>query len=56
MEVRGQLHTPAASNQKKSLSTHWLEGWVSLRACLDVVESKVPAHAGNETPDIQPTA
>jgi hypothetical protein len=30
--MSGQLHTPAALPQEKSSRTHWIGGWVNLRA------------------------
>jgi len=35
MEVSGQLHTPG-----KASGTHWIGGWVGLRASLNAVTKK----------------
>jgi hypothetical protein len=38
MEVSGQLHGPAALPlEKEPPRTHWIGGWVGLRAGLDTV-------------------
>jgi hypothetical protein len=39
MEVSGQLHAPATSPPgESSPPTHWIRGWVGLRAGLDDVK------------------
>jgi hypothetical protein len=35
MEVSEQLHAPATLIPGKGVSTHWIEGWIGLRAGLD---------------------
>jgi hypothetical protein len=54
--VSGQRHAPTAlSPGERALDTHWIGGWVRLRAGLDVVEKrKNLAPAGNRTPAVQP--
>jgi hypothetical protein len=38
MEVSGQLHAPAALHPgERARDTHWIGGWVGLRAVLDAV-------------------
>jgi hypothetical protein len=42
---------------EKAPSTHWIEGWINLRACLDVMTKiKIPARTGNQTMIIHPAA
>jgi hypothetical protein len=37
--MSGQLHAPAAfTPEERALGTHWIEGWVDLRAGLDDLE------------------
>jgi hypothetical protein len=45
MEVKGQLHTPAALPPgKRAPDTHWIGGWVGPRAVLDAeVKRKIPS-------------
>jgi len=45
MEVIGQPHAPAALPPKeRAPGTHWIGGWVGLRAGVDVVvKRKIPA-------------
>ena len=38
MEMSGQHLTPAASCPGKNPGTHWVWGWVGLRASLDVTK------------------
>jgi hypothetical protein len=41
LEVSGQLHAPAAlSRGERAPGTHWIGGWVDLRAGLDDLEKK----------------
>jgi hypothetical protein len=40
MEVSGQLHTLATLPLRKDLVTHWIGGWVGLRAGLNVVTKR----------------
>jgi hypothetical protein len=51
MEVSGQLHAPVTL--WRSPGTHWIGGWVGLRADLDAVAKKIPASAGKRTPLVQ---
>jgi hypothetical protein len=57
MEVSGQLHNPP---KERAPATHWIGGWVDLRAVLDaVVKRKIrsPRRESNpRTPIIQPVA
>jgi len=59
MEVSGQLHNPAALRERAP-GTHCIGGCVDHRAGLEaVVKRKIPAPAGNQTPDhpiVQPVA
>jgi hypothetical protein len=59
MEVRGQLHPPAASPPgKEPLVPHWIGDWVGPRAVLDaVVKRKIPnsrRESNPRTPIVQP--
>jgi hypothetical protein len=61
MEVSGQLHAPAALPPKeRAPGTHWIGGWVCLRAVLDaVVKRKIPSprrESNPKTPIVQPAA
>jgi hypothetical protein len=41
MEVSGQLHAPAAlPPEKEPHGTHWIEGWVGPKTCLDDAERR----------------
>jgi hypothetical protein len=54
MEVKGQLHAPAALPQGEIVpGTHWIGGWVNLRAGLNAVEKNL-GPAGIRTPAVQP--
>jgi hypothetical protein len=55
MVVSGQLHTPSDLPPERGIGTHWMGGWVGLRAGLDaaVVKSKDPALSENRTPVVQ---
>jgi hypothetical protein len=59
MEVSGQIHADCFNPGERVPGTHWLGGWVGLRAGLDAVakrKKKISAHAGNRTPVVQPVA
>jgi hypothetical protein len=60
MEVSGQLHAPATLPPEKEPVTHWIGGWVGLRAVLDgVVKRKIPSprrESNPRTPIVQPVA
>jgi hypothetical protein len=61
MEVNGQLHPPAAlPPSERAPGTHWIGGWVGLRAVLDaVVMRKIvsPRRESNpRTPIVQPVS
>jgi hypothetical protein len=61
MEVSGQLHAPAAfTPRERAPGTHWIGGWMGLRAILDaVVKRKIPSshqESNPRTPIIQPIA
>jgi len=58
MEVSGQLHAPAALLPgKEPPGTHWIGGWLGLRAGLDaVVKRKYPSPYRDLTPIIHPVA
>jgi hypothetical protein len=45
MEVRGQLHALAAfTPRERAPGTHWIGGWMGLRAVVDtVVKRKIPS-------------
>jgi hypothetical protein len=53
MDVSGQLHPPAAlTSGKEPPGTHWIGGWVSSRAGLDMVSKrKIPSHRRESNPD-----
>jgi hypothetical protein len=57
MEASGQLHAPAALPLGKAPGTHWIGGWVGIRAVLDaVVKRKIssPRRESNpRTPIVQ---
>jgi hypothetical protein len=38
MELSAQLHAPAAIPGEITPGTHWIEGWVDLRAGMDYLE------------------
>jgi hypothetical protein len=40
MDVSGQLHAPAALHLGNSPGTHWVGGWVGLRAGLEAAEKR----------------
>jgi hypothetical protein len=40
MEVSGQLHALAALTPGRAPGTHWIGGWMGLKASLDVVGKK----------------
>jgi hypothetical protein len=61
MEVSGQLHVPAAlPPRERAPSTHWIGGWMGLRAVLNAaVKRKIPSHrreSNPRTPIVQPVA
>jgi len=39
IEVSGQLHAPATLPKRTSPSTHWIGGWVSHNAGLEVLRT-----------------
>jgi hypothetical protein len=52
MEVSDQLYSPAALPPgERTPGTHWIGGWVGLRAGLDVVEERKIFHCGESNPD-----
>jgi hypothetical protein len=61
MEVRGQLHAPAAlPPRERTPDTHLIGGWLALRAVLDmVVEREIPSPCQESNPRnliVQPIA
>jgi hypothetical protein len=40
MEMSSQLHAPTALIPGKDPGTHWIGGWMELRAGLDAVEKR----------------
>jgi hypothetical protein len=57
MEVVGQLHALAALPPGERASSHWIGGWVGLRAGVEVWRrEKSLAAYGNRTPAVQPVA
>jgi hypothetical protein len=51
MEVSGQLHARADLPPGKELGTHWIGGWVGLRAGLDAgMRRKIPAPYRDSNP------
>jgi hypothetical protein len=53
--MSGQRHAAAALYcQVKNPGTHWVEGWVGLRACLDTeARGEIFASAEDQTPVVQ---
>jgi hypothetical protein len=61
MEVGGQFHAPTAlPPMERAPATHWIGGWVGLRAVMDaVVKGKTPSprrESNPRTPIVQPRA
>jgi hypothetical protein len=59
MEVSCQLYAPAALPRDNNPDTHWMGGWVGLRAGPDAVvkrEYPITALAENWTLGVQPIA
>jgi hypothetical protein len=61
MKASGQLHAPAViTPRERAPGTHWIGGWVGLRAGLDtVVKRKIPSPRRESNPDhaiVQPLA
>jgi hypothetical protein len=52
LEASSQLHAPAALPRGKSRSTHWIGGWMVLRAGLEDVE-KILDPTGTRTPTLR---
>jgi hypothetical protein len=56
MEVSGHPHDPAALPAGRVLGTHWIGGWVGLRAGLDkMVKRKIPSPCRDSNPPIMQT-
>jgi hypothetical protein len=57
MGVSGQRHAPAArfTPGERTPGTHWIGGWVGLRAGLDAwARKKSSVPVGDRTPIVQP--
>jgi hypothetical protein len=53
MEVRGQLHAPAALPRETDRDTHCIRAWVGPRAGLDVMEErKISCPYRDSNPDL----
>jgi hypothetical protein len=49
-------HSSCFTPRERTPGIHWIAGWVSPRAGLDVLTKRNPTPGGNQTSDIQPIA